>query len=40
MAIPSVTISANKNELLIGETLTLEVETTELDPGDVFLAYR
>lgn len=40
MAIPSVTISANKNELLIGETLTLEVKNTELDPGDVFLAYR
>lgn len=40
MTIPSVTISANKNELLIGETLTLEVENTELDPGDVFLAYR
>ncbi|UQJ95471.1 head outer capsid protein [Klebsiella phage CPRSB] len=40
MAIPSVTISANKNELLIGETLTLEVKNTELDPGNVFLAYR
>lgn len=39
MAIPSVTISANKLKLMVGQTLTITT-VTELDPADVFVSYR